>query len=322
MIDRNQLIEIRVSPGNYKHFKALGYDIKKNDIIHVPMEHLKESSIGRVKVVCDMCGKEYTTSYAHVVKCNQLENKNYCKQCNPKATMLAKFGVESVLALPNIQEKIARTKIERYGEDYQIQGVQTMRKVMLERYGTENACSVKEFNDKRINTVIERYGDFSFTQSDEAKQKRQQTSMEKYGCLYPIASPEVQEKIRQSRAFNDTIKTSSQQLAIYEMLKEYIDESSVQLNYPFKNFVFDTAVFIGDDIKIDVEYDGCHWHQDAQKDRRRDEVSKSYGWKILRIKGGHKLPTEEQLIEAIDKLVGGYSYTQIVLDDWKEVEKA
>lgn len=66
-------------------------------------------------------------------------------------------------------------------------------------------------------------------------------------------------------------------------------------------------------------YKSWYWHQDSQRDRRRDEHFKSKGWKVLRIKSGHKLPTEEQLFEAIDKLINtNRKYTEIKLDDWKE----
>ena len=78
------------------------------------------------------------------------------------------------------------------------------------------------------------------------------------------------------------------------------------------------TIFIGE-TKIDLEYDCWHWHQDSQKDRRRDEFLKSQGWKILRIKSSHKLPTLEQLKESINKLISSdRTFTRIVLDDWEK----
>ena len=74
--------------------------------------------------------------------------------------------------------------------------------------------------------------------------------------------------------------------------------------------------------KINIEYDAFHWHQDKQRDRRRDEFIKSEGWKVLRVKSSHKLPTKDQLEYAINKLVkDGYSYTEIILDDWANSDK-
>ena len=78
----------------------------------------------------------------------------------------------------------------------------------------------------------------------------------------------------------------------------------------------DVAI-IFDSYKINIEYDAFHWHQDKQRDRRRDEFIKSEGWKVLRVKSSHKLPTKDQLECAINKLINEeYSYTEIVLDDW------
>lgn len=95
---------------------------------------------------------------------------------------------------------------------------------------------------------------------------------------------------------------------------------NVELNYPISNVNLDVAIFIGG-IKIDLEYDARFWHQDKQKDRRRDEFLKLQGWKILKIRSGHKIPTLEQIEKAISKLINlDRIFTQIVLDDWKNKE--
>ena len=100
------------------------------------------------------------------------------------------------------------------------------------------------------------------------------------------------------------------------MIESIFTNKEAILNYVCDRSIFDIALFI-DENKIDIEYDGWYWHQDAQKDRNRDEHFKLSGWKILRIKSGNKIPTKDQLIEAINRLIkNGYSYTEIVLDDW------
>lgn len=94
--------------------------------------------------------------------------------------------------------------------------------------------------------------------------------------------------------------------------KEY---GNCELNKQCGSNILDCVVIIGN-IKIDVEYDGSYWHQDEQKDRRRDEVVKSYGYKILRIRGGHKLPTLSQLQEAINYLcIDGNNFSRIRLNE-------
>ena len=70
-----------------------------------------------------------------------------------------------------------------------------------------------------------------------------------------------------------------------------------------------------DGYKIDVEYDGLYYHKDRQeKDKRRNYFLIKQGYKVLRIKGNKKddIPTEEQIIKAIDCLVkGNRSYIEI-----------
>ena len=57
-------------------------------------------------------------------------------------------------------------------------------------------------------------------------------------------------------------------------------------------------------IKIDVEYDGIFWHKDKEDyDRRRNYFVISNGYKILRIKAKHKIPSEQELKYYINKLV-------------------
>lgn len=58
------------------------------------------------------------------------------------------------------------------------------------------------------------------------------------------------------------------------MLKEHYKEYKIKINYPLSTLALDVFLNI-DNIKIDIEYDGEHWHLDEAKDRRRDEYVKS-----------------------------------------------
>lgn len=171
---------------------------------------------------------------------------------------------------------------------------------------------------KTQKTILEKYGVECPLSLKEIREKGHRTNLERYGVYWGMQNPEIAERSRSSWLKKNNEKCSKQQLYVYELLKKIYCEDKIKINYAFRSFSFDIALFYGDNVKIDIEYDGYYWHSDQQKDRRRDEVSKSYGWKILRIKGGHSLPIEEQLMQAINKLINGYSYTEIKLDDWKE----
>lgn len=87
-----------------------------------------------------------------------------------------------------------------------------------------------------------------------------------------------------------------------------------ELNYPVGRYRVDVAF---PDTMIAVEYDCWYWHtMYAERDQKRDDMLIKFGWHVLRIKSGVKLPLQSQFDEAVARLVSGDTYTEIVLDDW------
>lgn len=90
-----------------------------------------------------------------------------------------------------------------------------------------------------------------------------------------------------------------------------------ELNYYAEGHYLDIALLYND-LKVCIEYDGWLYHRDRQdEDAQRDEILIAAGWRILRVKSSEKLPTTEQLDLAIDSLLDGANYTEIILEDWK-----
>ena len=266
-----------------------------------------------------------------------------------KHSCLEKYGVENVTQSEEMKEKTRKTNLEKYGVESSLQ-LQVTREKMKEyfnthsdemkkkredtnikKYGCKNPFGNKEIKDKIKKTNLVKYGVEYVSQSDEIQEKIKKTNLERYGVesIFQLSSTkskakeyfnlhkdEIIEKRMNTLRKNGGIHTSSQQIAVYEMLKEQYE--NVELNYVFNKFSLDIALFVCGK-KIDVEYDGWYWHQDKQRDRRRDEILKSQGWSILRIKSGNKLPTVEQLIEKINNIIDNdIRYSEIILDDWKE----
>ncbi len=89
-----------------------------------------------------------------------------------------------------------------------------------------------------------------------------------------------------------------------------------ELNFYTENYYIDIVIF-SNDLKIAVEYDGWYYHQSRlEEDAERDDHLISLGWKVLRVKSGKYLPTTKQLARAIDQLLDGAPYVEIVLKDW------
>lgn len=239
-----------------------------------------------------------------------------------KQTNIKNLGVENPNQNKEVQEKKKQTNLERYGTEYPMQSEEIKEKAKqtcLEIYGVENCFSHPDIIQKVKDTMQEKYGVDYYSQTDEWKEKYKNTVFERYGVEHPMYNEAIKKKVREKVIIsfynNGTIKTSSQQIEVYNILKD--NNYNIYLNYPLSSINLDVAIFI-DNIKIDLEYDSWYWHQDKNRDRKRDEFTKSQGWKILRIRSGHKVPTFEQLKESINILINSdKKFTQIILDDWK-----
>lgn len=65
-------VEVAITYNNIQHYKELGYDIKCGNKIVVPIEHLSLQSNKKIKVKCDVCGKEKEMKYQDYIKAFQM----------------------------------------------------------------------------------------------------------------------------------------------------------------------------------------------------------------------------------------------------------
>ena len=319
MLVPNQIVEVKIVRTNIKYYRNIGYDVKYFDIITIPVEQLSTGSRVSVQVSCDICYKIYSKPYKRYIKQHTygLDTCNKCKNIKAKKTCLDKYGVENVFQVNEFQEKCKQTCMERYGCEYISQTdiwKKECKKTMIERYGNANAMNVPELKEKQQNSIYEHYGVYNPLQSDEIKEKVFTTNLIKYGYKSALQNKEVKEKQMQTFYQNSTTPTSSQQLKLYDIIKQkYLD---AKLNYPFSNCSLDIFIDISD-IKIDIEYDGSYWHQNQQADIKRDKFLQSRGFKVLRIRSGHKLPAEEEIFTAINELATtNRIFKEIILSDW------
>lgn len=269
---------------------------------------------------------------------NEIKNKI-------RNTNIEKYGTKTPFESEIIQNKITQTNIEKYGcpTPSSTQTVKDkVKKTVLDKYGVEAFTQSEQFKEKSKATCLKKYGDELFVrsdymkeykkekwlreygvshyfQTDEYKDKYKQTCLERYGVKNVFQSPQIKEKIRETLYKNGTTPTSQQQIQLHKMIqKKY---PNAELNYPFSSCSLDIFVCV-DDIKIDVEYDGWYWHQDKHKDLKRDKFLQSQGFKVIRIRSGTQLPTEQELFDTIDYLVNTeHHFKEIILSDWKECDE-
>ncbi len=288
--------------------------------------------------------KQHHSQYGDCcVKCQPIKNRLCC---------IDKYGVSNVMDVDGVKEKLKRTFLDKYGVDNPSKSDIVKKKIsekskanskesyakakitITERYGVDCIMHVPEIKERQKNAVFEKYGVYHPLQSEEIRNRMAEHNMEKYGqanvsqvpefrdkskqtCLRKygvecsLSATSVREKIVQTLISNGSVPTSKQQIELAKMLEEMY--GSCELNSPCGRCALDCVVVV-DGIKIDVEFDGWYWHQDAQRDRRRDEYVKSRGYKILRIVGSHEIPTREQIEKKVAFLTTTqHKFTQIKL---------
>ena len=251
---------------------------------------------------------------------NPMQNQEV--RAKAEQTNLMRYGVKNPNQSDVIREKTKATNLNKYGVENVFQSNEIQNKIAetnLEKYGAENPFASEEIKNKIVATNLQKYGVEYFSQTEEFLIKRGQTNIKRYGYESPMKNIEIKEKSIKTMYEHGTQKTSTQQLKVYEMIKN--KHPDVILNYPFSSLSLDIFVEINN-VKIDIEYDGWFFHQDKQKDIKRDKFLQSQGFKTLRIRSGHLLPTEQELFDAIDYLVNTeHHFKEIVLSDWKKVDK-
>ena len=115
-----QTVKVRTNGMTCKHYREKGYEFEKcGDYIEVDVFDLPKSSNEKVKVICDVCGKEREMRYCRVVGNNEEKKLITCgdKICKHKTledTCTKKYGVKNVAQLKEVQDKMKDTSKERY----------------------------------------------------------------------------------------------------------------------------------------------------------------------------------------------------------------
>lgn len=279
MLVPNQMIEVKWGRSNSTYYKSLGYNFTNlGDMFVVHAEELLPNSKAIVEIICDACGEITHTTYQSYLKSISLHpNGYYCKSCVQK--------------LPEVRAKNEQTTYKKYGET--------------------NIFKTNYYKSKAKETNLCKFGVEFPMQSELVKEKVKATIKAK-GDEIGFKNKERLFKAQCTLANSGKVPTSSQQLEFYNMLKQ---KYMCELNKPLNNLTLDIEVNYNGTL-IDVEVDGAYWHNNKNKDRRRDEFIKTFGYKILRVRINRTLPDIELIHEGILNLVNSqHSFYQIVAKD-------
>lgn len=98
-------------------------------------------------------------------------------------------------------------------------------------------------------------------------------------------------------------------------MAERYGKENVILNENFKWYFLDISLIFNNTM-FDIEYDGAFFHQNDTRDKHRDNVIKQK-YKILRIKGGHKIPNIEEIEGKINYMMqNNIDIDYIYMEDW------
>lgn len=295
-------------PGQMINFYNSNGDITKT----IPAEELSFGSNKRVKVKCDYCGKEKTITYNKYNKNTKKQTVPYacCNKCavsKYQDTCMERYGVKNVFQDEEIKLKQQQTCMEKYGVKNQFQAKEVKEKckeTMLERYGAEHTLTSPILKKKFCDTMNDRYGVSYSGESVELLEKRNKTCLQKYGTTNPMQNPDIQKKVLSTLSQNGKLG-SPEEKEIASMLRKFFP--NLKTSVPLDRCILDIEIEING-IKINIECDGYYWHcktlEDKTKDQNRDSYLHNNGYdKTLRIVYNRKLPSEEEILQAINELV-------------------
>lgn len=234
-------------------------------------------------------------------------------------TLQKKYGVDNAANVPGVSEKKAKTNEERYGgfgfasEEL----AKKTRDVIQEKYGKSNIMKTEEGKDCFANYFKSMYGEtitnplhvfeiknrMMKTAASYYKNNDHPTKGKTYEEMYGIEKAKElreQRRIDGAKGYLKAIENGYQgpskpQIELFNLVKEIFP--SAILDQENNSYVLDIAI---PEYRLAIEYDGSYWHND-ERDKIRDLVLESVGWKTLRFKD--YIPTKEELIQKIEEIL-------------------
>ena len=264
-----QTVKVRVSKNMCKYYRKKGYKFERSgDIIEVNVLDLPKGSATKVKIICDICGKEKEICYGDVVKNNE-ENK-----------------LITCASISCMNKKCENTCMKKYKVKYALQS--------------------KEIRDKGIQTLKEKYGEdiTNVFQATEVKEKIKNTNEERYGHACTLRNEEIQKKaFKTLRSNGNTIHCSRQQTYLANLLN---GEVNVPLTGYWADIILkDKKIdleYDGGGHTLCITRNQCTEEQFNQKEREREIKIYERGYKTIRIiSKKDKLPSDEVILNLIKK---------------------
>jgi len=166
-----QEVEITLNSTVMPHFRELGYlELRKNQKLIVPIEHLNKGSHSMVEIKCDICGEITEMEYRIYLKLVKFDGLYYCRKnkCFTEKVKKSNFEIYGVYHTSELEEKKNKwkqTNLKIYGceNTFQNEAIkEKIRQYYRDNYdGAEHNTQVKYVRDNNGWIPDEELDDFN-----------------------------------------------------------------------------------------------------------------------------------------------------------------
>lgn len=196
-----KIVKIQITEPIIKHYSEVtGMELHVGEIIDIDPHFLNRKSEKEVEVICDYCGKKYTTQWSGYLRSRKNFPKDSCPECRSlktKDVCMVKYGVDNPAKNDAVKAKYRKTCLEKYGVDNAMKSkcVQDKQKqTNLEKFGTTCALMNDDVREKSKHTLLEKYGHETFMGSKIGQEIVRATMRERYGVDKPFQNKDIKEK--------------------------------------------------------------------------------------------------------------------------------
>ena len=311
-----QTVKVKIHPSNYKHFKEKGYKFKKcGDIIEVNVLDLQRCSNIKIKIKCDICGKEKEIKYNRIMDCIIDEKLMSCgnKLCISKKTEntnIKKFGVINVSQSQTIKDKKKNTFINNYNNPIKLKELND-KKINTNRkhFGCDWPMQAKTFKDKINKILKEKYGEDIINpfQLESVKEKSKQTMLKNHGVEHALQNDKIRSKAlnKSQQNGNGTGPCSKQQkyiqLLINGILNKIICGYLTDIYLENYNLIIEydgTGHFLGD---ILAGHKNGPTKEAILREKQREDKIINKGYRMIRfIANKDRIPSDEVILNLVE----------------------
>jgi hypothetical protein len=177
---KSEYVSIKINNRNIRKIRSYNSNesLKIGDIVTLPISILDTGSHVEVECVCDVCGSVKDLSYQKYIK--NIKNGGYyscsskCSQEKVKKTSLRKYGEEYYMKTKEYTTRVNKTNSKKYGSNWYLTsdiGSRKISEAIKEKFGVNSVFSNEDIKSKISKSVKEKWGVDNISKSDEIKNK-------------------------------------------------------------------------------------------------------------------------------------------------------